>query len=310
MKKSLVATFFILIIFSLSLLMFGSQSVFAATPPHGIASLAGCSGTDCSACNVVYMANGGINWLIGITFIIFAVIMVIAGIGLVTSGGNQSALDAAKSKFTNAIIGLIIILSAWLIVDTIMRGLVGNEGKLDNGGEMSGWLFWSQVECQTQTKDTGRVEIGLIDFELSAEELQSGAYITDMNVGADGMVTIPGTSQKATPDTARRFVAMRAAAAAAGITLTVTEGWRSDATQLRYWNNHGCNVNPSLCSGTVARPISLGGNGSNHNRGVALDLNTPYGSAAFNWIKQNGGQYGFYNNLGARDPWHWSPSGR
>jgi len=197
-----------------------------------------------------------------------------------------------------------------LIVDTIMRGLVGNEGKLDNGGEMSGWLFWSQVECQTQTKDTGRVEIGLIDFELSATDIQNGAVITDMNVGADGMVTIPGTTEKATPDTARRFVAMREDAAADGITLIVNEGWRSDATQLQYWNAHGCNVDPSLCTDKVARPISLGGGGSNHNRGVALDLNTPYGSAEFNWMKENGGTYGFYNNLGASDPVHWSPTGR
>lgn len=128
-----------------------SLQTVSAAETTGIAQLAQCSGADCSACNVVYMANGLITWLIGILCVIFAVILAIAGVKLVTSGGNASALDAAKSSFTNAIIGFLIVLSAWLIIDTIMRSLIGNEGRLDNGGEISGWLFWSEVTCQTQT---------------------------------------------------------------------------------------------------------------------------------------------------------------
>ena len=158
MNKILVTTFFVSIIFLTPFFLSGPVAS-AATPPNGIVSLSGCTGTDCSACNVVHMVNGGITWLIGIRFVVFAVIMVVAGVGLVTSGGNQSALEAAKSKFTNAIIGLIIILSAWLMVDTIMRGLVGsddNEGKLgstfNDKGEATGWLFWFEVTCQKQVQ--------------------------------------------------------------------------------------------------------------------------------------------------------------
>ena len=101
-----------------------------------------CSGPDCGSCELVAMVNLIIVWLIGILFMVFAVMMVVAGFGLITSGGNQSALDAAKSKFTNAIVGIIIVLAAWLIVDTVMSGLVG-------GGE-SGWGPWSRVLCTTQ----------------------------------------------------------------------------------------------------------------------------------------------------------------
>ena len=130
--------------------------VFAET---SLAQLAQCSGEDCSACNVVYMANGLIKWLIGITFLLFAALFAIAGVRLVMSGGNHHALDEAKSSFVNAIIGLIIILSAWLIVDTIMRALVGtegHEGQLATGvgsdGKVTGWLLWSEVTCQKQTE--------------------------------------------------------------------------------------------------------------------------------------------------------------
>lgn len=147
MKKYLLFVYIAFVCIGLA-----SSANVSAAETTGIAQLAQCSGPDCSACNLVYMANGLITWLIGILCIIFAVILAIAGVKLVTSGGNASALDAAKSSFTNAIIGFLIVLAAWLIVDTIMRGLIGNEGRLDNGGEVSGWLFWSEVTCQTQTE--------------------------------------------------------------------------------------------------------------------------------------------------------------
>ena len=107
-----------------------------------------CSGADCSACNLVQMGNELIIWLFGMIFLLFAVLMTVAGFGLVTSQGNPSAMQAAKDKFTNAMIGLLIVMSAWLIVDTIMRGL------LKGGGELEGWGPWSEVQCQTQTPVT------------------------------------------------------------------------------------------------------------------------------------------------------------
>jgi hypothetical protein len=137
------------------LLFFFAGSLVApdiAIAQTSLASYAGCSGTDCSACNLVSLANGIITWLIGFLFIIFAVILAFAGFGLVTSGGNHHALDEAKNRFVNAFIGLIIVLAAWLIVDTLMRGLVGRpnaEGQVPNG-QVSGWLYWNEVECYDQ----------------------------------------------------------------------------------------------------------------------------------------------------------------
>ena len=109
-----------------------------------------CSGADCGSCQLVAMINLIIVWLIGILFMLFAVMMVVAGFGLVTSGGNQSALEAAKSKFTNAIIGIIIVIAAWLIVDTVMKGLVGGGSSGAAMGELVGWGPWSRVQCTAQ----------------------------------------------------------------------------------------------------------------------------------------------------------------
>lgn len=142
---------FISIIFSVLIAL--APNVTLASDPTGLAQFAGCTGTDCSLCNVADMANGIITWLIGILFMVFALLLAIAGVRLVTSAGNHHALDEAKSSFTNAIIGMIIVLSAWLLVDTIMRALVGtsaNPGQIPNGTK-TGYLFWSEIECQEQT---------------------------------------------------------------------------------------------------------------------------------------------------------------
>jgi len=304
MKKSLVATFFILIILFISPFFFTESLALASTPPDGIVSLSGCSGPDCTACNVVHMVNGGITWLIGILFVVFAVIMVIAGVGLVTSGGNQSALESAKSKFTNAIIGLIIILSAWLIVDTLMRGLLGNEGKLDNGGEMTGWLFWSQVECQRVI--TPNKEELIYDPNADASTVPTGSTGVNCSGTVLNLATIPGTSQQALPDVVDDFVRMRTAAANDGITLTVTYGYRSDELQEEIWYRHHCD-SPAGCDTPVARPCSLGGNGSNHSKGEALDISIKNGELS--WLQSHAGEYGFYNNL-SNDLVHWSRTGR
>jgi hypothetical protein len=143
-------TLFLSFIFISSL--FFPDSVSAASP------LVPCDGIDCNACHFVEMGNTILVWLIGIMFIVFAVILAAAGWGLVTSAGNQTALSNAKSKFINAFIGLFIVLGAWLLVDTIMRGL------LDSGdGTITGYGPWSEIKCvapETTMLETGTDETG------------------------------------------------------------------------------------------------------------------------------------------------------
>ncbi len=133
----------------LAVLWFG----FSPTPvlAQNIAGFAGCDGPDCSACNIINLANEGLQWFIGFLFVLFALLVAWAGAQLVVSGGNHHALDEAKDKFTNAIVGLLIILAAWLVVDTIMRGLVGQTGHEGQVQYVTGWLAWSEVQCFAQT---------------------------------------------------------------------------------------------------------------------------------------------------------------
>jgi hypothetical protein len=90
-----------------------------------------------------------VDWLITIMLVIFAVVAVVAGFRLVTSGGSPDAKTKAKTMMTNAIVGLVIILAAWIAIDTIMRSLVGSDTLGFNSTP------WYQLECMEPTLDFG-----------------------------------------------------------------------------------------------------------------------------------------------------------
>jgi hypothetical protein len=271
-------------LFLLIFAFFTPAITFASDPFPGIFSFAGCSGRDCTACNVVYLANEGISWLIGILFVIFAVLVAWRGVQLVTSSGNPGALEAVKESFVNAFIGIIIILAAWLIVDTIMRSLVGQPGEEGNlpivvDGQVKGWLAWSEVECQVLAvpdfNDVNPYNPGEDTSTVPTIPGPNGVPVpgpgSNCGLNESNLVSIPGQgSHRATAATVSRFTSMQSALAGRGITLTVTSSYRSDARQTELWD--AC----PRCQtqGTVARPCSRGGNGSRHSSGVALDLNS------------------------------------
>lgn len=195
-----------------------------------------CSGVDCSACNVVYTANKLIIWLVGILFMVFALLMVRAGFLLVTSGGSPSALSDAKSSFQNAIIGLIILLSAWIIVDTLMRGLGVTDGR-------GGAFPWSEVQCQSQTDP----------HHAPRTDSTPAVPATQVNRGTAG----PAASQVGCPSCEQMssYVScrdpnrctidagyaerMRATLQASGETMQVTEGYPPSRTHQNACHNNG-----------------------------------------------------------------------
>jgi cell wall-associated NlpC family hydrolase len=125
-----------------------------------------CEGATCSACHLAVIGNTLIDWLIGVIMVLFAVLAVVAGFGLVTAGGNPTAVTDAKSKFTNAIIGLLIVLSAWLIVDTLMKALIGNNGVIEGYGP------WAEIKCATQSESEVKPgDLGTFD-QVEFEEME------------------------------------------------------------------------------------------------------------------------------------------
>ena len=105
-------------------------------------------GISCDMCDFVDMINGLVTWLIGFLVLLAVLGLMIAGFKLVTSAGNEAAWSSAKQMFTNVIIGFVIVLAAWIIVDTIMKAFVASDSGFGPWNEIEdcGGLFNQQTE--------------------------------------------------------------------------------------------------------------------------------------------------------------------
>ncbi len=101
----------------------------------------------CGTCEFVELINNVISFLITFASIAATLLIVYGGFRLVTSGGNVNTRKEATNILTNVIIGYVILLAAFLIINTIL-------GVLLPGG--SRVLGWQHIECLYPTQPVAR----------------------------------------------------------------------------------------------------------------------------------------------------------
>ena len=89
----------------------------------------------CGLCDIATLAQNVLNTGIFIAVFLSAILFAWAGWKYVTAGGGGD-VSAAREIFTNVLVGLVIILAAWLIVDTIMRTLVNENATIGPWNKM------------------------------------------------------------------------------------------------------------------------------------------------------------------------------
>lgn len=90
------------------------------------ASLVPCNGTTtpCNYAAIITLIKNIVNFLLfGLAVPLAAISFAVAGVMILTAGGNSSQVERAKEIFWNVVIGLVVALSAWLIVNAILLGL-------------------------------------------------------------------------------------------------------------------------------------------------------------------------------------------
>lgn len=164
---------------SLFIILFFALLAYALPAEVWAQGIVPCDGTTenpCNSCQLVVLGENILRWLIGVMLVIFAILVAISGFNLVTSAGNPTAKTDAKKKLTNAFIGIIIVLAAWLIVDTLMRSLlIGGEGQINSRP-------WSTLECINANETTMPVSANLSEWRTSHEDLIArGCSLVDNN---------------------------------------------------------------------------------------------------------------------------------
>jgi hypothetical protein len=228
-----------------------------------------------------------IKTLIGIAAVLAVIMIVMGGIEYMTSE-LISSKEEGRHRITNAVIGLLIALGAYLILYTINPDLLN---KID-------------IQNEIETAAIGFEEAPPVASDFTTVTAPTGA-ITGCSQGivkASGFNVCGGIA-----DSVNKLIAD---AKKDGITLG---GWsyRSTADQIRLRQKNGCpdimNSPPSQCKVPTAKPGT-----SNHEKGLAIDFTcngaSMAGTNCFKWLQANASKYGLYNYK--KEPWHWSVDGR
>lgn len=210
-----------------------------------------CEGGGCNVCQVVDMANELISWLIGISVLIAVMLMVVAGFRLMMSQGNQEAMQKAKSMAVNVVIGFILILSAWLIVDTILK-LLTKKGGLDD---------WGIVECFVQKVPESSPD------EIVAEDI-AGKFI------GEGGLPLSDAD-------ARKVLESAGIKAKEGVSY---EGLRPHVISAAAALARDCDCDPLVTSATDGKAHKAGT--YSHYEGYKLDLRTRDNPALVNYVQK------------------------
>lgn len=164
------------------------------------------------------------------------------------------------------------------------------------------WLLVRKTEVETSPENT-------LPNSIPTPTLQPG--ITQGWVrGVPTPITLAsvGNGQMMRDDAARNFLAMQAAAKAAGIVLTATSGFRDNDQQKRLyagWQRKQAGDPTAAHFNMAAKPGY-----SNHQGGTSIDIGGvgSFTSAAYKWLTMNAGRYGFRNDVRG-EYWHWTYSG-
>jgi|SRR3989338_3241251 len=144
------------VVLALPLVVFGA--------PDTTSGLVPCDGPECQVCHVVALGQRLINFFVTIAILLAVGIFAWAGFLMLTSAGNEGQVTKARGMFTNVLIGLVIVLTGWLIIDTVMK-YAFEESELETDTRIT-FGPWNELRCvklpelRNPTPGVGRVTVG------------------------------------------------------------------------------------------------------------------------------------------------------
>jgi type IV secretory pathway VirB2 component (pilin) len=234
---------------------------------------------------------------IGLCAALAVIMIVIAGIQYM---GDESVFGKteAKKKIFSAILGLLIALGAFAILNTLNPALTGQDGiKID------------QVEAEIDDETEIAPEVATYNGSGSSKLCTTG-YTDVATYGSPAKINICN-SINGIP-LAANLKKMIDAAKAAGIVLSGS-GSRTYAQQVQLRIAHHCGDTYTASAKTCKPPTARPGH-SNHEIGGAIDFTCngkkmpTRNNPCFVWLNANASTYQFKNL--PSEAWHWSFNGK
>lgn len=99
-------------------------------PPVGQPQPPGCTAAGVGAVvDIGKVIGSGLNILMFVAFVAALVFLVIGGIKWILSGGDKEGATKAKETITSALIGLAVVLGAWILINIVLN-FFGSPGGL------------------------------------------------------------------------------------------------------------------------------------------------------------------------------------
>ena len=92
--------------------------------------------TPCTFCDGLIVIKNIINSLFTIAIPLAVLMIIYGGFRLMIAGGSEDNVKKGREIIKMAVIGLIIALTAWVIVNTVLHFLTGNPN-----------FPWAQINC-------------------------------------------------------------------------------------------------------------------------------------------------------------------
>eukprot|EP00161_Ancyromonas_sigmoides_P013923 TRINITY_DN35_c0_g4_i1.p2 TRINITY_DN35_c0_g4~~TRINITY_DN35_c0_g4_i1.p2 ORF type:complete len:484 (-),score=180.82 TRINITY_DN35_c0_g4_i1:188-1639(-) len=102
--------------------------------------------------------------------------------------------------------------------------------------------------------------------------------------------------KRVTTELACKYKALADAARAAGHTVNLNSGFRTNDEQQALRNQN--------CRGSTCRPATARAGYSNHQNGIAVDISVAAYPRLFQWLRDNATRYGFIRTVSSEN-WHW-----
>ncbi len=115
---------FILILSAFVLTVPFAVSARGLVPCGGYSDSSGTREAPCTILDTFVLIARLTNWLIGVAGVYGVYVIINSSFGVITSMGNEENITKYKSTLANAVVGLVLVLMAFMLINTVVNGLL------------------------------------------------------------------------------------------------------------------------------------------------------------------------------------------